>query len=279
MRLLKRESKNSRTKMIHKTAIISQGARIADDVEVGPYSLIGPKVNISPRVKIGSSCLIDGNTTIGSGCAIYSGAVIGSPPQDLKYKGEDTQLVIGENNIIREFATLNTGTEEGAGVTKIGDNNLIMAYSHIAHDCVVGSHCVLANCATLAGHVTIEDKAVIGGLVAIHQFCRIGKFSIIGGCSKVVQDIPPFSTCDGHPAKIYGLNSVGLKRAQISNQTISDLKSAFKLLFFSGLSKHHGLEKVLSSIAQSPEIAYLVDFVKASSRGMAGAIHTQESSG
>ncbi len=268
---------NQRIKMIHKTAIVSDKAQVADDVEVGPYSVIGPKVKIGPRVKISSSCFIDGNTAIGSGCAIYSGAVIGSPPQDLKYKGEDTLLVIGENNIIREFSTINTGTEEGGGITKIGDNNLIMAYSHIAHDCSVGNNCVLANCATLAGHVTIEDRVVIGGLAAVHQFCRVGKISIIGGCSKVVQDIPPFSTCDGHPAKIYGLNSVGLRRAQISGKSISDLKSAFKHFFFSGLSKAHALEKSLS-IPQSPEISYLVDFVKASSRGLAGAIHTQEPS-
>ncbi|TAN59375.1 acyl-ACP--UDP-N-acetylglucosamine O-acyltransferase, partial [bacterium] len=153
---------------IHKTAIISEGAQLSEDVEVGPYSVLGPKVKIGPRVKVGSSCLIDGNTSIGGGCAIYSGAVVGSPPQDLKYKGEDTKLVIGENNIIREFTTINTGTEEGGGVTRIGSDNLIMAYSHIAHDCAVGDNCVLANCATLAGHVAIEDRAVIGGLVAIH---------------------------------------------------------------------------------------------------------------
>lgn len=264
--------------MIHKTAIVSDKAELSSDIEVGPYSVIGAKVKIGSQVKIGSSCLIDGNTTIGSGCVIYSGAVVGSPPQDLKYKGEDTKLVIGENNIIREFATINIGTEEGGGVTRIGNDNLIMAYSHIAHDCAVADNCVLANCATLAGHVTIEDKAVIGGLVAIHQFCRIGKLSIIGGCSKVVQDIPPFSTCDGHPAKVYGLNLIGLKRAQVSGQALSDLKSAFKYLFFNGLSKTHAIEKVLNGIAESPEIRYVIDFVKASSRGIAKSIHTQEPS-
>lgn len=264
--------------MIHKTAIVSEKAELAPDIEVGPYSVIGDKVKIGARVKIGSNCLIDGNTAIGSGCTIYSGVVVGSPPQDLKYRGEDTKLVIGENNIIREFATLNTGTEEGGGITRVGCGNLIMAYSHIAHDCAVGDNCVLANCATLAGHVAIEDKAVIGGLVAIHQFCRIGKLSIIGGCSKVVQDIPPFSTCDGHPAKVYGLNLIGLKRAQVPPQALSDLKSAFKELFFSGLSKTHAIEKVINSIAQGPEIRYMIDFIKASSRGIARGTHAQEPS-
>jgi UDP-N-acetylglucosamine acyltransferase len=263
---------------IHKTAIISEGAQLSEDVEVGPYSVLGPKVKIGPRVKVGSSCLIDGNTSIGGGCAIYSGAVVGSPPQDLKYKGEDTKLVIGENNIIREFTTINTGTEEGGGVTRVGSDNLIMAYSHIAHDCAVGDNCVLANCATLAGHVTIEDRAVIGGLVAIHQFCRVGKLSIVGGCSKVVQDIPPFSMCDGHPAKVYGLNLIGLRRARVTASAIADLKSAYHHLFFSGLGKTNAIEKVLHDIAESPEIKYVIDFVKASSRGIARANHTQEQS-
>ncbi len=278
MRWLKvenRETHKSIISMIHKTAVVSEYAQIAADVEVGPYSVIGSKVKIGPKVKIATSCVIDGDTTIGAGCQIYSGVVIGSPPQDLKYKGEDTQVVIGENNIIREYTTINLGTVE-KGVTTVGNNNLIMAYSHIAHDCIVGDNCVLANCATLAGHVTIEDKTVIGGLVAIHQFTRVGKFSIIGGCSKVVQDIPPFSTCDGHPARVYGLNLVGLRRAQVPSNVISDLKSAFKYLFFTGLSKTHAIEKLQSCINKSHEVNYLIDFLKSSSRGIARAVSTQE---
>lgn len=256
--------------MIHKTAIVAPEAQICPDVEIGPFSVIGPKVKIGAGVRIGNSCLVDGNTVVGAGCQIHSGAVIGSVPQDLKYKGEDTQLIIGENNIIREYTTINLGTVE-KGLTRVGSNNLIMAYSHIAHDCVVGDNCVLANCATLAGHVTIEDRAVIGGLVAIHQFTRVGKMSIIGGCSKVVQDIPPFSTCDGHPAKVYGLNLVGLRRARVSAQAISDLKAAFKILFFSGLNKTSAVEKARQDVPQSPEAAYLLDFIKSSSRGIAKA--------
>lgn len=261
--------------MIHNTAIVSDKARIASDVEIGPFTVIGPKVKIGLGVTIANGCLIDGDTTIGDGSKIYTGAIIGSPPQDLKYKGEDTKLIIGENNIIREYTTINLGTIE-KGVTTVGNNNLIMAYSHIAHDCVVGDNCVLANCATLAGHVTIEDKVVIGGLVAIHQFTRVGKFSILGGCSKVVQDIPPFSTCDGHPARVYGLNLLGLRRAQISARVISDLKSAFKYLFFSGLCKANAIEKIQGFISQSPEVLYLIDFLQSSSRGIARAVKTLE---
>lgn len=262
--------------MIHTTAVISSGAQISPDVEIGPFTVIGPKVKIGPEVKIANSCLIEGDTTIGHGCKIYTGAIIGSPPQDLKYKGEDTKLIIGENNIIREYTTINLGTIE-KGLTKVGSNNLIMAYSHIAHDCVVGDNCVLANCATLAGHVTIEDRVVIGGLGAIHQFSRVGKYSIIGGCSKVVQDIPPFSTCDGHPARIYGLNLVGLRRAQVSAKTISDLKAAYKYLFFSGLNKQSALLKASCEVPQSPEVLYLIDFIKTSTRGISRAVvKTQE---
>lgn len=259
---------------IDKTAIVSEGAFLSDDVEVGPFTVIGPKVKIGSAVKIANSCFIDGATTIGAGCKIYSGAVIGSIPQDLKYNGEDTKLVIGENNIIREYATINIGTIE-MGITKVGSNNLIMAYSHIAHDCTIGDNCVLANAATLAGHVKIEDRAVIGGLVAIHQFTTVGKLSIIGGCSKVVQDIPPFSTCDGHPARVYGLNLVGLKRVQASSGTISDLKTAFKYLFFSGLNKVNAIEKIQGTLSQGPELTYLLDFIRTSSRGIARAVNTE----
>src|SRR3989339_1752087 len=233
--------------MIHKTAIVAPEAQIPGDVEIGPWTVIGPKVKIGSGVKIGNSCLIDGSTVIGAGCQIFNGAVIGSVPQDLKYKGEDTKLIIGENNIIREYTTINLGTVE-KGLTQVGNNNLIMAYSHIAHDCVVGDNCVLANCATLAGHVTIEDRAVIGGLVAVHQFTRVGKMAIIGGCSKVVKDIPPFSTCDGNPARVYGLNLVGVRRAGMPQKAQRELKKAFKILFHSGLALKNSIKKVKKEI-------------------------------
>src|SRR3989338_947696 len=190
---------------VHPTAIVSKKAKLADDIQVGPYTIIADNVVIGKGAVIHAYCLLEGNTSVGSGCEIFTGAVIGSRPQDLKYKGGKSFLEIGDNNIIREYSTFNPGTEEGSK-TVVGNNNLFMAYAHIAHDCVVGNNCVIANNGTLAGHVTIEDNAVVGGLVAIHQFVRIGRFSIIGGCSKVVQDIPPYSTCDGHPARVYGLN-------------------------------------------------------------------------
>lgn len=252
---------------IHASAIVSKKAKIADNVEIGPYTIVKDNVTIGSGTKIGAHCLIDGYTTIGKDCQIFTGAVIGSQPQDLKYKGEKSLLEIGENNIIREYCTFNIGTGEG-GKTSVGNNNLFMAYSHVAHDCIVGNNCVLANNATLAGHVTIEDMAVVGGLVAIHQFSRVGKLSIIGGCSKVVQDIPPFSTCDGHPARIYGLNLIGLRRHGISNEKIRDLDHAFKILFNSDLTIKHALEKTEKEIKQTEEIDHLVSFVKKTQRGI-----------
>lgn len=252
---------------IHKTAIISKKTRLADDIIVGPCTSIGDNVSIGEGTKIGAFCLIEGNTTIGKSCEIFAGAIVGSQPQDLKYKGEETFLIIGDNNIIREYCTFNIGTGQG-GKTIVGSNNLFMAYSHVAHDCIVGNHCVIANNGTLAGHVTIEDMAVIGGLVAIHQFCRIGKLSIIGGCSKVVQDIPPYSTCDGHPTEIYGLNLIGLRRHNISRESIRELDRAFKILFNSNLSMKHALEKAEEELKETLETSYLINFIKGTERGI-----------
>lgn len=253
---------------IHPTAIVCPKAKLADDIQVGPYTFIGDNVIIDQATKIDSHCVIEGNTTIGKSCQVFTGAVIGSRPQDLKYKGEKSFLEIGDNNIIREYCTFNPGTEENSK-TIVGNNNLFMAYAHIAHDCIVGNDCIIANNGTLAGYVTIEDKAVVGGLVAIHQFVRVGTLSIIGGCSKVVQDIPPYSTSDGHPAKVYGLNLVGLRRNNISNGSIDQLKHAFKILFNSGLSVKHALESIEKEIPPNQEVSYLVNFIKKSQRGIA----------
>jgi len=252
---------------IHPTAIVSKKAKLSEDISIGPYSIIGDSVVIGKATKIGSHCVIEGNTTIGPSCEIFTGAIIGSKPQDLKYKGEKSFLEIGDENIIREYCTFNPGTEEGSK-TVVGNNNLFMAYSHIAHDCVVGNNCVIANNGTLAGHVTIEDRAVVGGLVAIHQFTRIGTLSIIGGCSKVVQDIPPYSTCDGHPARVYGLNLVGLRRHGVLKDSIEQLSHSFKILFNEGLSAKHALEKIEKEIQQTQEVSYLVNFIKISQRGI-----------
>ncbi len=253
---------------IHPTAIISKKAKISEDSVIGPHTIIGDNVSIGKAAKIGANCLIEGYTTIGPDCQIFTGAVIGSAPQDLKYKGEKSFLEIGSGNIIREFCTFNPGTGEGSK-TIVGNNNLFMAYSHVAHDCLIGNGCVIANGGTFAGHVTIEDKAVIGGLVAIHQFVKVGKLSIIGGCSKVVQDIPPFSTCDGHPAQVYGLNLIGLRRSGISRDSIKQLDAAFKILFNSGLTVKHALETIEKEISSpTQESAYLINFCKTTERGL-----------
>lgn len=260
---------------IDQTAIVSKKAKLADNVSVGPYTVINEGASIGSGTKIGSHALIDGNTTIGKNCEIFTGAVIGSRPQDLKYKGEKVFLEIGDNNIIREYCTFNPGTEEG-GRTIVGSGNLFMAYSHVAHDCRVGNNCVFANNATLAGHVTIEDMAVIGGLVAIHQFVRVGSLSITGGCSKVVQDIPPYSTCDGHPAVVFGLNLVGLRRHKVSRDSIKELDQAYKILFNSGFTTKHALEELEKGQIKSAEVKYLVNFIRGSERGISKSCRSEK---
>lgn len=260
---------------IDQTAIISKKAKLSDGVSVGPYTVINDGASIGSGTKIGSHCFIDGNTTIGKNCEIFTGAVVGSRPQDLKYKGEKVFLEIGDNNVIREYCTFNPGTEE-EGRTIVGSGNLFMAYSHVAHDCRVGNNCVFANNATLAGHVTIEDMAVIGGLVAIHQFVRVGSLSIIGGCSKVVQDIPPYSTCDGHPAVVYGLNLVGLRRHKVSRDTIKELDRAYKILFNSGFTAKHALEELEKGQTKSAEVKYLANFVRGSQRGISKSCRVEK---
>lgn len=253
--------------MIHPTAIISKKTKIAADVTVGPYTVIEDNVEIDSGCEIGPFCRIMGETRIGKNTRIYSHAVIGSPPQDLKYKGEKTRVEIGDNNIIREFVTINPGTAQ-SGVTKIGSNNLIMAYAHVAHDCQIGNGVIIANAGTLAGHVKIEDKVIIGGLTGVHQFVRIGKLAIIGGCSKVVQDVPPFSTVDGHPVKIRGVNSVGLKRAGFDSLKINLLKRAFKIIFFSGHPLSRAITIVETELEINDEIKYLLEFIRNTSRGI-----------
>lgn len=252
---------------IHTTAIVDKRAKLADDIEVGPYTIIGPNAEIAKGTVIGSHVTIDGYTYIGEGNRIFTGAVIGSIPQDLKYRGQKSFLKIGKNNIIREYVTMNPGTGEGA-VTSVGDKNLFMAYSHVAHDCVIGNSCIIANLGTFAGHVTLEDRVVIGGLAAVHQFVKVGKMAIIGGCSKVVQDIPPFSTCDGNPAKVYGLNLIGIKRAGLAQKAQSELKKAFRILFHSGLILKHGMKKVEKDVELIEEVRYLINFLKGTERGV-----------
>ena len=254
---------------IHPTALVHPKARLGAGVTVGPYTVIDQHVTIGRGTRIGAHCVLEGRTTLGAECELFTGAVIGSPPQDLKYAGEASELLIGDRNKIREYVTINPGTAGGGGRTVIGSDCLLMAYSHVAHDCQVGSHVIMANSAALAGHITIEDRAVIGGLVGIHQFVRVGTLAFVGGCSRVVQDVPPYSTCVGYPAKVYGLNSEGLRRAGLSSAAKQQLHHAFRVLFSSKLSMRHALEQLEGTdAARSPELTHLLTFIRQSKRGV-----------
>jgi UDP-N-acetylglucosamine acyltransferase len=248
-------------------AIIHPTAKVASDVEIGPFSIVGAGSEIMAGCRIEPHAIIGPDTTIGAGAHIYSWASVGSDSQDKKFKGEKVYARIGARTVIREFVTINRGTGENSE-TLVGDDCWIMAYAHVAHNCKVGNGVIIANVGTLAGHVEIEDGVVIGGLAAIHQFCRIGRLSIIGGCSKVVQDVPPYAMADGHPAKVHTINTVGLERHQISADIQRNLKKAFKILFRSGLTVKNAIEKAKQEIPPSQEIEYLLHFVSKSERGI-----------
>lgn len=253
--------------MIHPTAIVDAGAELAEGVEIGPFCYIAGTVKIGPRTIVGPRVTIEGHTTLGAENEIFSGAVLGSKTQDKKFDGGISYLRIGDRNKIREYVTMNPGTKNGTE-TVIGNDNLIMAYSHVAHDCIIHNFTVLANAATLAGHVIVEDRAIIGGLSAIHQFVRIGRLALIGGCSKVVQDVPPYVIADGHPARAYGLNSVGLDRAKFSKEEKSALRKAFKTIFRSGSTLKNAVSALESESPLHPSLAALIGFLKASERGI-----------
>ena len=255
--------------MIHATAIIDATAELDSGVEVGPYSIIGPRVKIGKNTRIGPHVVIDGWTEIGEECVIFQFASLGAVPQDLKYRGEESRVIIGSNNTIREFVTINRGTAQAGGETRVGSNNLLMAYCHVAHDCRIGSHVVLANAATLAGHIEMEDHAIVGGLTAVHQFVRLGSYCIIGGCSGVSQDIPPYMMANGQRAQLYGLNIEGLKRHRFPEEAVNNLKKAYRLIFRSGLTVEKALEQLESEIQNSAEVNHLITFIKASKRGIA----------
>lgn len=255
--------------MIDQRAIVSEGAKLHPTVEVGPYAIIGPNVEIGEGTRIGPHAVVDGWTTIGADAVIFHHASVGTIPQDLKYKGEPTRLEVGDRTIIREFATLNIGTVGGGGLSKVGSDCLLMAYSHVAHDCIVGDHVIMANSATLAGHVIVDDFVIIGGLSAVHQFVRIGEHAIIGGCSAVSLDVPPYVTASGNRAKLFGLNLIGLKRRDFSPDTIKGLKTAYRILFQSNDPMTECLEAIRSTADYGiPEVKMLVDFVAGSERGV-----------
>lgn len=253
---------------IHNLAVIHKNAQIGEEVSIDPFAVIGENVVIGKGCKIGAHVVIDGDTQIGEYCEFYTGAVIGSPPQDLKYKGEKTRLVIGNHNIFREYVTVNIGTVGGGGVTTFEDHCMMMAYSHVAHDCHIGNYVIFGNCATLSGHITVEDYAIIGGVSGLHQFIRVGAHCIIGGFTGVAQDIPPYMMASGARAKVYGLNSVGLKRRNFSDESIKTLQKAYRILFRSKLSMKHAVEKVKEEVQNCPEIVHLVEFIESSERGI-----------
>lgn len=254
---------------IHSTAIIDPSSEIAPDVHIGPYCVLGPHTSMGAGSILDSHVTISGWTTIGERCRFYSHCSIGTDPQDLKYNGEPTYLKIGNDNVFREFVSLNRGTKGGHGETVIGNNNFVMAYSHVAHDCIVGSNIIMANAATLAGHVTIDDHATIGAFSAVHQFCRVGPHAFIGGFSVITRDALPYIKTVGerNQAKIYGINTLGLQRKGFSEQSINELKQAYRICFRSKMNTGDALVKVKEHTWTTPEVALLIDFIENSERG------------
>jgi len=253
---------------IHKTAIIHPRAELGRNCEVGPYAIIGENVKTGDNVCIGSHAVIDGWTTIGNSCKIFSHAVLGMITQDTKYTGGKSYLEIGNNTTIREFASLHLATAP-EGKTIVGNNCLLLAYSHVAHDCILGDNIIMSNGATLAGHITIENNVGIGGMSGVHQFCKIGKFAFIGGCSKVTQDVLPFMLAEGDPLKVYSPNMIGLERNGFSEDQRDLVKKAFKIIYRSGLNISQAVEKIKSELIQSEEIVKILDFIENSERGIA----------
>lgn len=255
--------------MIHPTAIIDPSAEIAEGVTIGPYSVIGANVSIGKGCVLKSHVVIEGYTKIGENNTFFPFSAIGQVTQDLKYDGEPTALEIGDHNTFRENTTIHRGTSEETP-TRIGSHNLFLAYSHVAHDCIVGNHCILSNNGTLAGHVVMEDYGIVSGLSAVHQFCRIGEHSLVGGCAKIVQDIPPYMIVDGNPATVRGMNLIGLQRRGFSEESRQNLKKAYKKIL---LNKKNNLAEAIESFedseaAQDPCVKHLIEFIRDSERGI-----------
>ncbi len=254
--------------MIHPTAIISDKARLDDDVEIGPYCVIGDGVEIGSGTCIDSHVVINGPTVIGSGNHIYQFASIGDDPQDKKYRGQPTRLEIGNDNTIREFCTISRGTVEDQGVTRIGSDNLVMAYVHIAHDCMIGDHTILANNATLAGHVHVGDWAICAGFSGVHQFCKIGAHAFMGMYAGANRDVPAYVTCSGLPAAPRGINSEGLKRRGFDDTQIRNIKNAYRLVYRRGLKLSEAIEEIAGLVEEQPELGVFLESLTASDRGI-----------
>jgi UDP-N-acetylglucosamine acyltransferase len=255
-------------RFVHETAILSPGAEVGEDCYIGPFCTVGQNVRLGRGVRLDSHVVVDGPTSIGDETHLFPFVSVGLAPQDLKYAGEPTATEIGKRNQIREFVTIHRGTAGGGGLTKIGDDNLLMAQAHVAHDCQIGSEVIMANAATLAGHVEIADRANVGAYSGVHQFCRVGLEAFVGGYSVVVKDAPPYAVIQGNHAKCFGLNRVGMKRRGYSKDTIEKLHRAYHLLLSARLNTTQAVEKIKSEITGSPEVDLLVNFIETSKRGV-----------
>jgi UDP-N-acetylglucosamine acyltransferase len=253
--------------MIHSTAIVHPKAKVAPGCEVGPYCVIGEHVTLGDNCKLHSHVVIEGHTTLGTGNEIFPFACIGKKTQDLKWKGGATWLKIGDRNVFREGVTIHRATDDG-DATVIGSDNLMLTYVHIAHDCVLGSHIIMSGYAGLAGHVVVEDHAILGGYTAVHQFCRVGKFSMTGGCSRIPQDVAPFMIVEGNPAETRTINKIGMERNGFSSEAQAAIRQAYKILFREELSVPNALLKIEKELPPLPEVLHLVQFIRASERGI-----------
>ncbi len=252
---------------VHATAVVDATAELGAGVVVGPYAIVGPGVIVGEGTRIGAHAILERDTIVGAGCVISPSAALGGDPQDLKYRGEPTQLIIGERTVIREFATLNRGTA-AHGRTEVGSDCLIMAYAHVAHDCILGDHVILSNAVNMGGHVEIEEWASVGGLTAIHQFTRIGCHAFVGGASQVRKDVPPYVKASDSPPKLYGLNTVGLERRGFSLETRRELKRAYRFFFQSKLNISQALERAREELVLLPEVEHFIAFIEGSQRGV-----------
>jgi UDP-N-acetylglucosamine acyltransferase len=255
------------TARIHSTALVDASAQLGEDVEVGPWAIIGPQCTIGNGTHIAARATLERNVRLGARVQIGIGAILGGDPQDLKYRGEETWVDIGDDTSVREYATINRGTAHSI-TTSVGRNCFLMSYVHLAHDCHIGDNVIISNGTQLAGHVTVEDKATISGLCAVHQFSRIGRHSFIGGCSRVAQDVPPFVRAVGNPIKLFGLNSVGLRRTGFDEDVVRELKRAYRTCFRSDLNLGQGVEKARAELTMLPEVQHFLDFIEASQRGV-----------
>lgn len=263
---------------VHETAVVHHGAKIARDVVIGPYSVIGEHVVLGAGTQIGPHVVITGFTTIGKDCRIFQGASVGEEPQDLKFKGEKSYTNIGDRTTIREGATIHRATGEGEE-TRIGNDCLLMAYTHVAHNCILANHVIMSNAAMLAGHAIVEDRVVIGGMTGVHQFVKIGRNAMLGGTSKIVQDVVPYTIVDGHPGKVIGINSVGISRAGIPLEVRRKIKKAYKLLYRSGLNLTEAILAIEQEVDSTEEIEHLLRFLRNAERGICRAAKQSDCSG